>query len=215
MWRGPNAGSPPREDGCPFPGKEFFKMKMEQMIAKKIEELIPCIANKVKMEIEGKKVEQVEQPAPEAIVHKHVKCDGCGLFPIVGIRYKCFECADFDFCEKCEATIEHPHNFIKMKKPQQGCGRHFWKKMQEGRGHHWGGKGWHVLGKVAKRAFKLSKHFDKDPETFREFVEKNPELGFHELKELYSKTNNIQEKKEELDEERIMRRCKKLAFVFR
>jgi len=47
-----------------------------------------------------------------------VKCDGCGVKPIVGIRYKCTVCYDFDYCENCEATKEHTHNFIKMKESQ-------------------------------------------------------------------------------------------------
>jgi len=69
----------------------------------------------VRLEIQGK--EESGPVVPETVVHKHVRCDGCGKFPIAGIRYKCIECADFDFCEECEAKIEHPHNFIKIKKP--------------------------------------------------------------------------------------------------
>jgi len=85
------------------------------MIARKIDELLPCIVNKVRLEIQGK--EESGPVVPETVVHKHVRCDGCGKFPFAGIRYKCIECADFDFCEECEAKIEHPHNFIKIKKP--------------------------------------------------------------------------------------------------
>lgn len=51
-------------------------------------------------------------------VHCRVTCDGCGQNNITGIRYKCSVCPDFDFCETCESNVEHPHPFIKMKKPQ-------------------------------------------------------------------------------------------------
>lgn len=27
-------------------------------------------------------------------------------------------CPDFDYCEKCECTIEHNHPFLKIKKPE-------------------------------------------------------------------------------------------------
>jgi len=39
--------------------------------------------------------------------------------PIVGVRYKCSICHDFDFCEKCEDSIDHPHAFLKIKRPEQ------------------------------------------------------------------------------------------------
>ena len=69
------------------------------------------------------------------IVHEE-KCTGCGISPIVGIRYKCIKCPSFNFCEACQATISHDHNMIKMKyleepeKVQQEFG---WKGYH---GHH-------------------------------------------------------------------------------
>lgn len=33
--------------------------------------------------------------------HTLVSCDECLATPIVGIRYKCLECGDYDLCEKC------------------------------------------------------------------------------------------------------------------
>lgn len=34
--------------------------------------------------------------------HKRVICDGCQMNPIMGVRYKCAECEDYDLCERCE-----------------------------------------------------------------------------------------------------------------
>ena len=39
--------------------------------------------------------------------------------PIVGIRYNCLECPTFNFCAACEEKIEHEHNLLKMKKPEE------------------------------------------------------------------------------------------------
>lgn len=49
-------------------------------------------------------------------VHSRVQCDGCGMFPIVGVRYKCSVLKDFDYCEKCEATKDHEYAFLKIKR---------------------------------------------------------------------------------------------------
>ena len=52
-------------------------------------------------------------------IHLNIKCDGCGICPIIGIRYKCNICPDFNFCEKCEYEKgeEHHHPFIKLNHP--------------------------------------------------------------------------------------------------
>ena len=52
--------------------------------------------------------------------HRFVTCDGCGIHPIVGVRYKCAVCPNFDFCEKCEEKLneQHQHPFIKIYKPE-------------------------------------------------------------------------------------------------
>jgi len=63
-------------------------------------------------------------PAPQqqgAAVHEGVHCDGCGAHPIVGARYKCTVCYDYDLCSKCEATGQHDerHPLIKMNMPKK------------------------------------------------------------------------------------------------
>jgi len=54
------------------------------------------------------------------VVHSSVTCDGCNKGPVVGVRYKCSECADFDLCEDCEAKDVHNHHvFLKLKNPMK------------------------------------------------------------------------------------------------
>jgi len=78
-----------------------------------------------------------EIKAPESVttqvsdslpVHDRVTCDGCGMVPLTGTRYKCFICPDFDLCEACEDAGKHPvdHPMLKIRVPvqyRQGCGR--------------------------------------------------------------------------------------------
>jgi len=40
-------------------------------------------------------------------------CDGCRMNPLIGKRYRCEECENFDFCKSCckEKKEIHPHTF--------------------------------------------------------------------------------------------------------
>jgi peptidoglycan hydrolase-like protein with peptidoglycan-binding domain len=51
--------------------------------------------------------------------HSNVRCDGCNVFPIVGARYNCTVCPDYDLCAKCEASSVHPaeHPLLKFRQP--------------------------------------------------------------------------------------------------
>ena len=48
------------------------------------------------------------------IVHSNVMCDGCGMLPLKGWRYKCSICDDYNLCENCEEKTGHNHPFIKI-----------------------------------------------------------------------------------------------------
>lgn len=69
---------------------------------------------KIKVQIEELTMSQVDQ----SIVHSRVECDGCGMAPIVGPRYKCSICKNFDFCAKCEEFSDHQHAFLKITDPE-------------------------------------------------------------------------------------------------
>lgn len=47
-------------------------------------------------------------------IHDHVSCDGCGLSPLVGNRYKCSVREDYDLCEKCESSQVQPYPMVKI-----------------------------------------------------------------------------------------------------
>ena len=51
-------------------------------------------------------------------VHHGVICSQCKE-NVVGIRYKCYVCKDYDLCEKCEEIIKekHGHPMIKINSP--------------------------------------------------------------------------------------------------
>lgn len=55
-------------------------------------------------------------------VHKHFCCDGCGMDPIIGRRFRCQECSNLDLCESCEIKGMHTHEmtryFMTDKQPE-------------------------------------------------------------------------------------------------
>jgi Zinc finger, ZZ type len=50
-------------------------------------------------------------------VHQGFVCDRCSINPIVGIRFHCLICLDFDLCDLCEKTFGpvHGHPLLKIK----------------------------------------------------------------------------------------------------
>ncbi|XP_066598043.1 sequestosome-1 [Prorops nasuta] len=51
-------------------------------------------------------------------VHPGIMCDGCDK-SVVGFRYKCLECPDFDLCQKCESDgLHQDHLMLRFATPQ-------------------------------------------------------------------------------------------------
>ncbi|KAH8282077.1 hypothetical protein KR054_005345 [Drosophila jambulina] len=93
---------------------EIFLAKCEHNMHVQIAPLVPVPEEK-------KHATKQEASAPSAddpsnfIIHDHVECDGCGVAPIVGFRYKCVQCSNFDLCQRCEAAHKHPeHLMVRM-----------------------------------------------------------------------------------------------------
>ncbi|KAF8498455.1 hypothetical protein BU17DRAFT_59289 [Hysterangium stoloniferum] len=45
---------------------------------------------------------------PQTVIHRDVICDKCNE-TVVGARFKCLNCPDFDLCDKCVSLVEHPN----------------------------------------------------------------------------------------------------------
>ncbi|XP_065357454.1 protein ref(2)P [Calliphora vicina] len=53
-------------------------------------------------------------------VHEHVECDACLMAPIMGFRYKCIQCPNYDLCQNCESKhIHSEHMMVRM--PTNNC----------------------------------------------------------------------------------------------
>ena len=56
-------------------------------------------------------------------VHNEIKCLRCFTEPIIGNRYKCLVCRNYNLCEKCYKSnllsLDHNHQFIKFNKKNE------------------------------------------------------------------------------------------------
>ena len=92
--------------------KNFEAFKENLINESKIQSTQIVMESKLKFE------DKQDIETPNSVeVHKGSVCNGCGEFPIIGIRYQCVECKDFDYCEKCheEKKYIHKHPFYKLR----------------------------------------------------------------------------------------------------
>nr|XP_014101141.2 protein ref(2)P [Bactrocera oleae] len=93
------------------------------------------------------KTDQNDDDPSAFVIHENVECDSCGLAPIVGFRYKCIQCSNYDLCQRCEAKHKHPeHMMVRMPKENSPSIIDAWISTPCGRGN----------GRRAKRERKSS-----------------------------------------------------------
>ncbi|XP_023597218.1 sequestosome-1 isoform X2 [Trichechus manatus latirostris] len=86
------------------------------------------------------------QEVPRSMVHPNVICDGCNG-PVVGTRYKCSVCPDYDLCAACEGKgLHREHSKLAFPSPfghlSEGFSHSRWlRKLKHG---HFGWPGWEM-----------------------------------------------------------------------
>ena len=98
---------------------------LKKMVSREIDSIARDVLNGIFQQNEAEERSSLEDlnnqnlsvDTTEKAVHTRVACDGCDAYPVVGVRYKCSVCKNFDFCEKCEEKATHPHAFIKLNSP--------------------------------------------------------------------------------------------------
>jgi hypothetical protein len=97
--------------------RKFIKQSMKQHS----KELIQSIIKDKAGDVEDPQIEETKASDPlRESVHERVECDGCGIAPIVGVRYKNLVLKNYDLCAKCEANRPDKvkdHAFIKINDP--------------------------------------------------------------------------------------------------
>uniref|UniRef100_A0A8D0DUY1 Sequestosome 1 n=1 Tax=Salvator merianae TaxID=96440 RepID=A0A8D0DUY1_SALMN len=108
----------------------YYKDEDGDMIAFSSDEelklALPCVKDgvfriyvKEKKELKREQLHRQpsSQEAPPNVVHPNVICDGCDG-PVMGARFKCTVCPDYDLCSACEGKGTHKeHNMIMFQSP--------------------------------------------------------------------------------------------------
>uniref|UniRef100_A0A2C9JT16 RING-type E3 ubiquitin transferase n=1 Tax=Biomphalaria glabrata TaxID=6526 RepID=A0A2C9JT16_BIOGL len=57
--------------------------------------------------------------APSGVIHKKIKCGSCDMIPIIGVRWKCTICFNYNLCSKCYHNDNHDtqHEFWRYINP--------------------------------------------------------------------------------------------------
>ena len=118
---------------------EMNKFVEDIKMVKKNQKQILCPLRQKLQEKENKKKDELKNKE----VHLSICCDGCKMFPIIGKRYKCEVCPNFDFCEKCfeKEKETHKHSFKQIER--NNFYQNFLKKIEnmknaEGKAVHFG-----------------------------------------------------------------------------
>ncbi|CAF4169761.1 unnamed protein product, partial [Rotaria sordida] len=65
------------------------------------------------------KLNKSKESNQNTTIHVGVICDGC-QGPVIGNRYKCLECRDYDLCQICsDKNLHSEHNMLKLTRPSQ------------------------------------------------------------------------------------------------
>jgi len=96
------------------------KVINENMESAKEEIIKKTLKEASKMFEKMKKSQISSSMMSSTVIHSKVSCDGCKMSPIIGNRYKCTICENFDYCESCEEknSENHKHPFLKIRKPE-------------------------------------------------------------------------------------------------
>mmetsp|Transcript_39977 Transcript_39977/g.55568 ORF Transcript_39977/g.55568 Transcript_39977/m.55568 type:complete len:115 (+) Transcript_39977:300-644(+) len=92
--------------------------------------------------------------------HAGITCDGCGVKPIAGLRYKCQMCANHDFCELCYE--EYDKGMLKQT-TQSARVNPISKRTEDHKFQEYADKDFKGMGGGAPPAAKVKKQKPNDP----------------------------------------------------
>ena len=100
--------------------REECSQEAQQKLSKKyIEKLQPVQESKINIQKTNDNYQlntsrsNMSRISQCSTIHTDIKCNNCEKCPIIGYRYKCLECPNYNLCDECEKIVSHEHNFIR------------------------------------------------------------------------------------------------------
>ena len=93
--------------------EECYKNKSDQHKHKNFEQITKSVYIPIQKNVERKSMKYHQR----GIIHKGIQCSNCGMLPLLGFRYKCTICDNYNLCENCQdssVSIKHDHPMVKI-----------------------------------------------------------------------------------------------------
>ena len=93
--------------------EECYKNKSDQHKHKNFEQITKSVYIPIQKNVERKSMKYHQR----GIMHKGIQCSNCGMLPLLGFRYKCTICDNYNLCENCQdsgVSVKHNHPMVKI-----------------------------------------------------------------------------------------------------
>ena len=101
--------------------QKLVKIEMDDYIGKSFKKNLNLVSQM--KSISAQQTNELKPKSP--VIHSGSLCDNCGVSPIIGPKFTCLFCDNFELCEQCEylsqlqgsAIHDNDHPLIKVKTP--------------------------------------------------------------------------------------------------
>ncbi|XP_059174283.1 uncharacterized protein LOC131954538 [Physella acuta] len=103
-------------DECYKDNKHFLDHVFWKIVKPRVEGVITAPRSRQPVNSERS---QATRQALQIVTHPNITCDGCNTEGIVGVRWNCAQCVNYDLCEVCYNSNKHSldHKFRKIVQP--------------------------------------------------------------------------------------------------
>lgn len=88
------------------------------LVKEELQQVEPRLKEIAEVEVKAQLDLQKLSEKKSTVIHKGITCKECGVNPILGARFKCTICNNYNLCEACEEKEAHSHLLLKIYSPE-------------------------------------------------------------------------------------------------